>query len=83
MLEHGWSVGRPFGADLVFEVALSASECNFSLVAFLDPDLMVSIAEVDLGEDLRAVEAVEHFRYEGEGVAVLDCHFAEAAIVHY
>ena len=83
MLKHGWCIGRPLRADLILEVSLPASERCLPLVALLDLDLMVGVAKVDLCEELGAVEAIEHLRYEGEGVAILDCYFVEASVVYH
>ena len=83
MLEHSWCVGSPLRADLILELTLPASERCLPLVSFLDSDLMVGVAKVDLREELGAVEAVEHLRYEGEGVAALDSDFVKAPVVHH
>ena len=70
MLEHGWCIGRSLRAYLILEVPLLASERRFPFIPLLDPDLVVCIFEVNLCEDPDFVEAVQHLRYEGEGVAV-------------
>ena len=75
MLKHSRGIGRPLGADLVFEMTLSTPECSFPLIPRLHPDLVVGIAEVNLCEDSGPMESIEHFRYEWEGVTIFYCNF--------
>ena len=83
MLKHGKFVGRSLRAHLIFKVPFSASECCFPLIALIDPNLVVGVAQVDFGEDLGFVEPIQHFRYEGEGIAIFYCDFVETPIVDH
>ena len=55
------------GTDQVLVVTLPTPEGSLSLVPLPDPHLVIGVAEVNLGEDLRKVEAVQHFQVGGEG----------------
>ena len=81
-LEHGRGVGGPLGAHLVFEMPLPAPECCFPFIPLLDPDLVIGVPQVNLGEDPGLVKAIQHFRYEGEGVTVFNSDFVEPLEVH-
>ena len=42
---------------------------------------MIGVAQIDLCEDLCAVETIEHLRYEGEGETIFDSDLIETPVV--
>ena len=76
-------ISGTLGADEVLIVPLPTSESSLPLIPLPDPNLVIGVAEVNFGEDLRKVKSIQHFRYEGEGEAVFNCHFVESPVVDY
>ena len=66
---------------MILEEPPPAFERRFPFIPLLDPDLVVCISQVNLCEDPGFVEAVQHLKYEGEGVTVFDS-FVEPLEVH-
>ena len=60
---------------------LTTSECCFPLITLSEPHLVIGVAQIDFGEDLCEVEAIQHFRYEGEGKTIFDSDFIETPVV--
>ena len=60
-----WGIGRPERADLVLEMPVATAERGLVFIPLLDPQLVLGIAQVDLGEDLGAMQAIQHLKYEG------------------
>ena len=58
-LESCRSIGRPKKADLVLVVAVAAAKGSLVLIPLLDLQLVISIAQVNLGEDCGGVQAVQ------------------------
>ena len=81
VLEHGWSICRPLWAELVLEMPLPSFECCLPLVPLFHSHLMIGISQVYFGEDLGEVEAVQHFRYEGEGEPFFDCNPVQTPVI--
>jgi hypothetical protein len=81
MLERCWGIGEAERHDEAFEVTVAGAEGCLPLVAGLDAEEIIGAAEVDLGEDFGASEAVEGFRNEGEGVAIFYSDAIEAPVV--
>jgi hypothetical protein len=81
MLERCWGVGEAERHDEAFEVTVAGAEGCLPLVAGLDAEEIIGAAEVDLGEDFGASEAVEGFRNEREGVAIFYSDAIEAPVV--
>src|ERR1700722_19099092 len=46
-------------------------EGHFPFIALLDPNVVISPANVELGEDFRVLDLVYEFRDQGEGITVL------------
>ena len=83
VLEASRSIGGTLGTDEVLVVALPTSEGSLPLIPLPDPHLVIGVAKVDLREDLRKVEAVQHFRYEGEGETILNRDLVETTVVDH
>ena len=83
VLKTGRCIGGTLGTDQVLVVAFLTPEGSLPLVPLPDPHLVIGVAEVNLGEDLRKVEAVQHLRYEGQGEAVFDGDLVETPVVDY
>ena len=81
-LEGGGGVGEAKGHDGELKVAIAGAEGGLGDVFRGDPNLVVAVAEVNLGEDGGAMEAVKELVNPGEGVAVLDGDGVEGAVVH-
>ena len=64
-LECRRGIGGPERADLVLVVAVAAAECSLVLIPLFNSQRVISVAEIDLGEDSDGVEAVQQLRYEG------------------
>ena len=83
MHKHIQHISGTLGADEVLIVPLPTPESSLPLIPLLDPNLVIGVAEVDFGEDLRKVESIQHFRYEGEGEAVFNHYFVESLVVDH
>jgi hypothetical protein len=81
-LEGGRSVGKAEWHDLVLEVAVTGAERGLLDVVFMDPDLVVARTEIDLGEDLGAMELVGEVINEGDGEPVLDGDGIQGTIIN-
>ena len=57
------------------------NESGFSLVAFLDADVVVSPSYIKLSKNLGILEFVNEVRDQREGICILDGVFIEVAIV--
>ena len=62
-------------------MTITGVERGFVLISLSNPDLMESIAEVELGEVLLSFESVQKFGNEGKRVAILDSGSVEDAVV--
>ena len=82
-MKHGRCIGGPLRAHLVFEVALAATEGCFPLIPCPNSKLVIGIAQIYLCEDFGAMQAVQHLRYEGKGVSVIDRDLVESPVVDY
>jgi hypothetical protein len=81
-LECGGSIGKTKWHDLVLKVAVASAERGLLNVIFMDPDLVVARTEIDLGEDLGAMELVGEVINEGDGESVLDGDGIQGTIIN-
>jgi len=62
-------------------MTITGAKRGFVLVSLSNPDLVESIAKVELGEELLSFESVQKFRNERKRVSILDSGSVESAVV--
>jgi hypothetical protein len=62
-------------------MTIAGAEGGLVDVSVMDPDLVVAMAKVDLGEDGGAVKAVKELIDAGEGVGIFDRGVVDGAVV--
>jgi hypothetical protein len=67
-LKGGWGIGEAEGDDGEFKVAVTSAEGSLGDVSFGDSDLVVALAEVNLGKDGGTMKPVKHVVHAGKGV---------------
>ena len=72
-LECCRGIGETKRHDFVLIVAISGAESCFFDVLFMDSDLMIARAEIDLGKNLGIVQLVDKVFNEQDWETVLDC----------
>jgi hypothetical protein len=82
MHERGGGVGQTKREDEEFEMTVASPEGCLSDIAWVNADLVVTGAKVNLGEVSSALETVEEFVDARKRVAVLDRDVVESAIVN-
>ena len=80
-LEGGGGVGEAEGHDCVLEVPIASTEGGLGDVLGVNANLVVTMAQVNLGENCGAVEAVEEFVHSREGVPILNGDVVKATVV--
>ena len=80
-LESGGCICEAEGHDGILEMAIAGAEGGLGDVVGVYADLVVAMAQVDLGEDCGAMEAIEELVDTGEGVAVLDRDVVETTVI--
>jgi hypothetical protein len=60
-----------------------SSKCSLPFVAFLDTNFVVTIAQIQLCEDLSMAQLLNQFILSGQGTAIFDCDGIQATIVHH
>ena len=60
-----------------------AGESGLPFVAFFDPNIVVSLAEIHLGEQLSSLQLLGQLSDKGEWIVVLDCVFVKIVVVLY
>ena len=70
-LEGGWRVGEPKKHNCWFKESFRGKECCLSFISFLDTDVVVSPAYVELSEEGTASEAVNSLGNEWGDIVVL------------
>jgi hypothetical protein len=63
-------------------VAIVGSKGGFPFISFLYSNLVVGIKEVDLAEDLGAIESIKEFTNKQNRVAILDSKGIETLIIY-
>ena len=63
-------------------MTITGAKRGFVLVSLSNPDLVESIAKVELGEELLSFESVQKFRNERKWVSILDSGSVEDAVVN-
>src|SRR3954453_18407205 len=81
-LECGGGVSEAKGHDLVLVMAISGTECSFLDIIFVDSNLMIPRAQVNLGEHLGMVKLVHEVLNERDGEPILDGDLVQGAVVH-
>ena len=71
-LERGGGVHEAKEHNRRFEQSIACLECHFPFVAFLDPDVVVAPADVELCKPFLSRNSVDEFGDKGKGVAVGD-----------
>ena len=81
MLECSGSVGETKGHNKIFIKAVAGVECSLPFVIFLDADIVISSAEVDLQINLHLMKLVKHIIDECDWVMVLHGDLIEALVI--
>ena len=71
-LEGGGCIGETKRQNKIFKMTVSGLKSSFPFVALTDSNPVVGIPKVNLGEDNRAVEAVQQLADQWERISVLD-----------
>jgi hypothetical protein len=82
-LEGGWGVGHPEEHYLWLEEAMVRDECRLPLVSVAYPYVVVSPADVELGEQAGSSDSCNEFRDEWEWCGVSTGPFVEFSVVLY
>ena len=80
-LEGGGGVGEAKGHDSVLKVAITGAKRSFWYVVGVDADLVVAVAQVNLGKNGGPMETVEEFVNTREWVAVFYGNIVEGTVV--
>src|SRR3984957_17523116 len=70
-LERGRGIAKTKEHNEGFKASAIRDEGCFPFIAFLDPNIVISPADVEFGEDSRVLDLVYEFRDQGEGITVL------------
>ena len=79
-LKCRWCIAESEWYDSVFEKAISATECGFPFVPFLDADEVVSVLEVDFIEEFLPSNSFLQLIHVGEGVSIGNSDFDDYSI---
>ena len=79
--ECSWGIAEAKRKDFEFEVAVSGTKRRFILVVGMDQDVVIPIAEIELGKMLSAGKSVLHFFDVRNGSTVFDGCGVEATVV--
>jgi hypothetical protein len=82
VLESGWGIGKAHRHDEEFKGAIASAESGLPLFSVGYADIVVSVAEIDLGEVLGAADAIEKVIYTREWIAILGSDVVKGAVVH-
>jgi hypothetical protein len=80
-LKGGGCVCQPKGHDEELKFSAVCAECCFVDVARTHANLMISVAEVKLGEEPHVTEFIQQFVYYWDGKGVLYCFAVELTVV--
>ena len=80
-LKRSGSIGETKRHDAVFEMTITGAEGGFVFVSGCDTKPVECVADIDLGEELGAFDAIEEFRNQGQRIPILDGHPIESAII--
>ena len=80
-LEVCRSVGESKWPDEPFEESVASAKCRFPFVNFGDSDSMVRPLKVNFCVVLGVCELIEEHVGRGKGIAILDGHVVESAVV--
>ena len=80
-LKSCWGIGESERHDQVFKVAISGAKCSLPLVALSNPNAMISLFEIQLGEYLGTSQAIQSLTDQWKGVVVLHHYLIQPLIV--
>ena len=78
MLECGRGIGESKRHNTPFKGAIAGMEGGFQLITFLNLDKVVSMSEINFGEESGPARTIKEVRDTGERVTVLLHDFVEA-----
>lgn len=82
-MEGSGRVGEPEVHNAGFKRSAVGDKRRFSLVCFLDVDVVVSPPDIKLHEDFRLCQAVDDVEGERQRVTILDCNGVELLVILY
>src|ERR1700722_13526419 len=80
-LERSGRITEAEEHDKGFKTPAIRDEGRFPFVTFLDPDIVISPANVELRENLRVFDLIYEFRDQGEGVTILHGQGVELPVI--
>lgn len=81
-LKYGRNIKNTKKYDLILKVAVLGSRNGFLFITFLNPDLIISVDEVQLGKSPYPAKLIKNFSNEWEQILVLYHEIIQASIIY-